>query len=336
LNADGDTPIFSLTDACRAAGTVTPLADRRSRRSLLLWIPVVLAAAVAGWYAGGAIPCIGVAVVGFVVLSLVLARAGRRRHALWKAPFPPTYEKLLLRRIPHYRNLDEAGRELFRQRAKLFLDEVAFHGVGVKVTDGLRLRAVAAAVVPTLGFDEWEWPRLKEIIFRPDGYENGAYEDETGIVTEFEESGMVGTSGAMSGAMMLSSKDLAWEFAHPEEGVNVGFHEFAHLMAAQGLVLAPKDREEWPGLMQSEFARIRRDESLLDEYALLNEDEFFAVASELFFTVPRRFRNWHRKLYAVLTRCYRQDPAAWLDTGEPEPDTPPRRRKRRAKKQPRP
>lgn len=249
-------------------------------------------------------------------------------------PFPPRYEKLLFRRIPHYRSLDEAGRELFRQRVKLFLDEVAFHGAGVTVTDGLRLRAAAAAVTPTLGFAEWEWPRLQEIIFRPEGYEHGAYQDEDGVVTEFAESGMLGISGVMSGSMMLSSQDLLWEFAHPEEGGNVGLHEFAHLMAAQGLVLAEEDRETWADLMQSEFVRIKRGESLLDEYALLNEAEFFAVASELFFTIPRRFRSWHRKLYAVLSRCYRQDPAVWLDTDEPAPDSPPRRRKRRVKKRP--
>ncbi len=184
-------------------------------------------------------------------------------------------------------------------------------------------------MIPTLGFEEWEWPRLKEIIFRPDGYEHGDYQGEDGVVTEYEESGMVGLSGVMSGTMMLSSKDLLWEFAHPEEGVNVGFHEFAHLMAVQGLTLASEDREGWQALMKGESLRIKRNESLLDEYALLNEDEFFAMATELFFTVPRRFRSWHRRLYAALARCYRQDPAVWLDTDEPEPDSPPRRRRRR-------
>lgn len=329
VHSKNSTSAFALSDACRAAGTATPAADSREHRTLLAWTPAILAAGVAANYAGGAIAGAALLVFGFTFWRFFRTRRSRRRRALWNAPFPPQFEKLLLRRIPHYRSLDESGRELFRQRAKLFLDEVAFHGAGAKVTDGLRLRAAAAAVVPTLGFDEWEWRRLKEIIFRPEGYEHGGYQDEDGVVTEYEESGMVGVSGVMSGTMMLSSKDLAWEFAHPEDGANVGFYEFAHLMTAQGLSLAPEDRGGWRALLEAESARIGRGESLLDDYALLNEDEFFAMASELFFTVPLRFRSWHRRLYATLARCYRQDPAVWLDTDEPEPDSPPRRRRKR-------
>lgn len=224
-------------------------------------------------------------------------------------PFPPKHERFLLRRVPQYRCLDESTRELFRRRAAAFLGRVVFHGAGVKVTPALRLLAAAAAVVPTLGFPGWEYTRLHEIIFRPEGYEHGEYQDGDGVVTEFAESGMVGESGVLAGVMMLSSEDLVWEFAHPEEGGNVGFHEFAHAMMDEGLMLAEADRAGWAVLMRAERGRIRRGASLLDEYALLNEDEFFAVSSELFFCVPRLFRQRHRKLYAVLSRCYRQNPA---------------------------
>ncbi len=323
-----DKPPFVLADACLAAGTATPQAEARERRALFARLLFVLALAAAAYYLGGTLVGAGVFLAGFTVWRFCAGKSGRRRQALWKEPFPAAHEKILLRRIPHYRCLDAAGRELFRQRVKLLLAEVVFHGAGAKVTDALRLRAAAAAVIPTLGFDEWEWPDLREIIFRPDGLEHGAYQAEDGLVTEYEESGMVGVPGNMPGTMMLSSRDLAWEFAHPEEGLNVGIHEFVHLMQAEGLALAEADRPGWPELYRAEMRRIRRNASLLDDYALLNEDEFFAVASELFFTTPRRFRNWHRQLYGVLARCYRSDPARWLESGEPEPDRPPRRRRR--------
>ncbi len=330
-----DKPPFSLSPACRSAGTATPRAQARERRVRRAWLCLVPLVAAAAYYAGGWLAGTGVLLAGLALWRLLRSKTGPRRRALWIEPFPAKHEKLLLRRIPHYRSLDPAGRELFRQRVKILLSEVSFHGAGTKVTDALRLRAAAAAVIPTLGFEEWEWPDLREIIFRPDGIENGIYQAEDGLVTEYEESGMVGVPGNMSGTMMLSSRDLAWEFAHPEDGFNVGIHEFAHLMVAEGLALAEADRGGWTELIRREAAEIRRNASLLDEYALLNEDEFFAVASELFFTVPRRFRNWHRKLYAVLARCYHSDPALWLDTGEPEPDRPPRRR-RRGRRRPRP
>ena len=332
MDINSHKPAFALSAACRSAGTATPAADRRERRTRLMGFAAIIPAAGAIAYLAGALAGAAAFAIGLVALGAFGAKTGRRRRALWLAPFPPKREKFLLRRIPHYRSLDEAGRELFRQRTKLFLDEVAFYGADTKITDGMRLRAAAAAVTPTLGFDEWEWRELKEIVVRLDGYEHGSYQSGDGVVTEYAESGMLGVSGVMSGTMMLSSRDLAWEFAHPEDGGNVGFHEFAHLMAAQGMMLAEADRGEWPALMAAESLRIRRNESLLDDYALLNEDEFFAVASELFFTVPLRFRRWHRKLYAVLCRCYRQDPASWLDTDEPEPDSPPRRRRRRGRR----
>lgn len=250
--------------------------------------------------------------LGSAVRRLFGARRSAPESAAPPSEFPAKYEKFLLRNVPHYRCLDEGGRALFRRRAAAFLDTVVFHGAGVKVTPALRLLAASAAVVPTLGFPDWEWPRLREIIFRPDGYEHGSHEDDDGVVTEYAESGMVGVSGILSGVMMLSSEDLTREFAHPEEGGNVGFHEFAHLMADGGLLLAERDRAGWPGLVRAEQARIRRGDSLLDDYALLNGDEFFAVASELFFTVPRLLHRRHRRLYAVLSRCYRQNPARRL------------------------
>ncbi|MDR1534275.1 MAG: zinc-dependent peptidase [Planctomycetota bacterium] len=312
MNAARGKSAFSLPAACLAAGTATPRANRRERQAHLARIPFVLAAAALAFLMGGAPAGAAAFAIGAAAWRAFRPRKGARRRALWKAPLPPGHEKFLLRAIPHYRSLDEPGRELFRQRVKLFLDEVAFHGAGAKVTDGLRLRAAAAAVIPTLGLGEWEWPSLGEIVFRPEGYERGAYQNEDGVVTECVESGLIGVPGCLSGVMMLSSRDLIWEFAHPEGGANVGIHEFAHLMAAQGLDLAGRDRGKWRGLVKAEAARIRRNESLLDEYALLNDDEFFAVASELFFTVPLRFRRRHRQLYGVLARCYRSDPALWL------------------------
>lgn len=320
---------FSLSDACRAAQSVTPQADARERRLFLVWTTPAFILAVAAWHAAGPFAAAAALAGGLAVWWAFRARIGRRRRELWETPLPDAYEKFLSRRIPHYQSLDADGRELFRQRIKLFLDTVPFNGAGVKITDNLRLYAASAAVAMSLGFEEWEWPWLREIIFRPNGYRHGIYEDEGGVVTEYEESGMLGVPGNMAGAMMLSLRDLLHEFHHLEEGANVAIHEFAHLMVAEGLMLAEEDRGKWEGILESEAKRIRRGESLLDSYALLNEDEFFAMSSELFFTVPRRFRSWHRKVYAVLSRCYRSDPAAWLDTGEGMPDRPPKRRKRR-------
>jgi Mlc titration factor MtfA (ptsG expression regulator) len=44
-------------------------------------------------------------------------------------------------------------------------------------------------------------------------------------------------------------------------------------------------------------------------YAATNETEYFAVTSELFFTVPARLREHHPRVYELLVDFYRQSPA---------------------------
>jgi MtfA peptidase len=49
---------------------------------------------------------------------------------------------------------------------------------------------------------------------------------------------------------------------------------------------------------------------LLRAYAGTNQPEFFAVAVEYFFELPREFKQDLPELYAVLSAMLRQDPAA--------------------------
>ncbi|MCC8190659.1 MAG: zinc-dependent peptidase [Planctomycetes bacterium] len=315
-------------------GTATPLAERRDRRLARLTAAAILLvpAGVVAWrLAGPGSACLCLT-VQWALAGLWYHRATavhRRRRRLWAEPLAARDEAVLRARVPHFRALTATGRERFRQRVKLFLAETAIHGADVAVGRRLRLLTAAAAVIPSLGFAEWEWRDLHEVILRARGNPGGGRVEEDGLVTEFAESGMVGDAGVFAGVMMLAADDLLWEFAHPETGDNVGIHEFAHLMARQGLTIAPEDRPGWPALLARERRRIAAGESLLDDYALADQDEFFATASERFFSVPQRLARHHPELYAVLARTYRQDPRGWL----PDPcRTPPRllfgRRKR--------
>lgn len=310
---------FALQPECVKKQSAVPLADLKAARYRIK--AIIFAAVIIG------LPALGFIGENWLVFSLwvgtdaiiayffarTLSKSKAECHRrLWNSPYPIEGEKILLDEIGHFQRLDEPGKDLFRQRGKLFLGETVFHGAGVEVDERLRQYAATAAVIPTLGFPEWDWTELREIIFRPEGSTNASLVLEGGVVAEFDESGMIGETGVFAGVMMLSSEDLFWEFAHPESGENVGFHEFAHLMADKG-ILAEINRDEWNSLYKSEKRRIKRDDSLLDDYALVDEDEFFAVASELFFTIPGQLRREHPALHAVLVRAYRQDPSLWYD-----------------------
>jgi MtfA peptidase len=64
--------------------------------------------------------------------------------------------------------------------------------------------------------------------------------------------------------------------------------------------------------MGTNYRRLRRrgGDPLVRAYAATSETEYFAVTSELFFTVPARLREHHRRVYDVLADFYKQDPAA--------------------------
>jgi len=252
----------------------------------------------------------------------IKATRSTRRRNIWLTPFSSEWEETLSR-IPYAKHLDPERANTLRQRMKLFIAETSVYGAGTyKPSPADTARLAAAAVIPTMGFPEWEWYGLREVILRPGGYDKGEYVDDDGVVSEYEESGMVGEFGVLNGVMMIAPDDLEYEFRHPEDGFNVGFHEFAHLFDAGYGGVAGKvpprgvAKEEWGELVKSEWERISRGESLLDEYALTNEAEFFAVVSEFFFSAPARLRDGHPELYRALSLWYRQDPAAGTDAPE--------------------
>ena len=53
----------------------------------------------------------------------------------------------------------------------------------------------------------------------------------------------------------------------------------------------------------------------LRPYAGTNPGEFFAVATETFFTMPVQMQSARPELYEVLAGYYRQDPAARVVAG---------------------
>jgi hypothetical protein len=57
-------------------------------------------------------------------------------------------------------------------------------------------------------------------------------------------------------------------------------------------------------MMQEELKRIKYGKSDINPYALTNESEFFAVASEYFFSKPDQFQDKHPELYEQLSRIF--------------------------------
>jgi hypothetical protein len=120
---------------------------------------------------------------------------------------------------------------------------------------------------------------------------------------------------------------LAWDAAlrgarDPRDGSNVVIHELAHeidFLDGQADGTPPladgKARREWASAFAPAFlahrARVERGEpSLLSDYAITNEAEYFAVATEMFFEQPRALAKELPAVYAQLREFFRLDLAA--------------------------
>jgi hypothetical protein len=129
------------------------------------------------------------------------------------------------------------------------------------------------------------------------------------------------------GPVMVSWDAAAFQSRNPQLGENVLLHEFAHrLDMLDGLSDGTpplRDAEamaEWVEVCTRTLRVLRAHEepSVLRSYAATNPAEFFAVATEVFFTRPAALREENAALYGVLSDYFRQDPARrW-----PQPITP--------------
>jgi hypothetical protein len=243
-------------------------------------------------------------------LRRAVGRRGERRRAALALEIPQTWLRLLEERYEHYERLPPALRARFDDDIKIFLVEKRITGVGIEVTDELRLLVAASAVTLTLGWPEADWDVLTEVLVYPQDFDRDYTFDSDELAGETHPWGTV----------ILSAPALRESFEYPDDGYHVGLHEFAHLLDVHqtefdGIPtgLGEAKSREWASLVEKEMERIRRGRSVLDEYGAENPVEFFAVAVEAFFEAPRAMRRRHPQLYSTLAEYFRQDPAAWDD-----------------------
>jgi len=205
-----------------------------------------------------------------------------------------------------------AGHMAFQRRElQVFLSEKRITGIGTEVDTTTIVLAGASAIIPIFGFPEWEWDQISEVLIYPSRFNEAfSFDEGEGRHTL----GMVGT-GPMNRIMILVEPDLLAGFRNPNDKRNVGVHEFAHLVDksdghVDGLPGVGLDRQAigpWIELVRRKMAEIASGDSDIDRYALTNEAEFFAVASEYFFERPGVMERKHPELYAMLERVFQQD-----------------------------
>jgi Mlc titration factor MtfA (ptsG expression regulator) len=263
-----------------------------------------------------ALACVLAMAIVVAIVALPLRRR-RRRTRLARAPLPADLGHLL-ERTRAWQRLPLQLRPALAARVQVFLAEREFVGCGgLKVTDAIRIGIAAQACLLVLNRGERLFDELRSILVYPDEFVVGEDFEADGIVTQGRRT-LSGQSWDTS-RIVLSWRDVE----DAGEGYNVVIHEFAHYLDQEAgapngapLLAAAEDYDRWAAVMRQAYQELAAkaaagSDTLLDPYALEDEAEFFAVASETFFELPGELALEHPELYSELARFYRLDPAAW-------------------------
>jgi len=251
-------------------------------------------------------------------MSNWLKRRQRRRISL--EPFPNDWHGVLSRNVAQYALLEPTQRAKLQTDLRILAAEKHWVGCrGLTVTDEIKVTISAQACLMLLGNNRHDYfGRVLSILVYPSTFREGP---EPG-----EEPDMVGMAGR---SFYRGPVILAWDAVLDEGrdcslGSNVVIHEFAHqLDDLDGLVNGTpaletdNDCDTWRRVMTKEYTRLLRDlrkerETFLGDYASTNATEFFAVASERFFTRPSALRRYHPELYGLLAAYYGVEAADWF------------------------
>ena len=234
--------------------------------------------------------------------------------------FPAEWRPKLTYRWPTIGTLGTTEREHLEHLTLTFLGRFRFEAAqGFEITDEMKVLVAAQASLLLLELDDPTldlYSRLTSVILHP---RTVVLRGSHRVGNHLQSDGAQTLAGQAHhrGPVVLAWSTVAFEARHPDRGHNVVMHEFAHqLDMIDGTIdgTPPIDdaatRERWVEVCTRAYRAVRRgDESVLRGYAATDPGEFFAVATETFFTRPAALRDSDPELYDVLRSFYRQDPA---------------------------
>ncbi|MRI58991.1 MAG: hypothetical protein C6H99_05745 [Epsilonproteobacteria bacterium] len=264
----------------------------------------------------------GLMLFGYVAyhIYITLVTDGRYRFYKLFRPFPKRYAKILERSFPFYESLPQNLKRNLEACIMTFIKEKEFIGRGVTIDDEKKVLVAANACLLTVGRDRCEYKHVKTIILYPEAVLKREKIQEGWVVRE-EEKVLLGEAW-QGGAVVLSWSDLQTGDLNPNDGHNVGLHEFAHQIDmedgyADGVPPLPlRLYPKWSKIMSEAYKDLKElyekhKRGFLSAYALTNEAEFFAVATEVFFEQPHRLKKYEPRLYELLKEFYKVDPIQW-------------------------
>lgn len=211
----------------------------------------------------------------------------------------------LIKHVEFYKRLNDIDKYKFGLRLIYFLNNtrvIGHNNYSVTIND--KLLVGASAIIPVFNFPNWRYSFINEVIIYEDYLKLKGFKGFIG--------GLVGY-GLMEGKMILVKKALYKGFSNNTDKINTGIHEFMHIIDKQDGVIdgIPKvlmhrtDIGPWLELIRIKSKEISKQKAKINNYALANQAEFFAVVSEYFFEKPELMEKKHPLLYNTLNKMFK-------------------------------
>jgi Mlc titration factor MtfA (ptsG expression regulator) len=227
-------------------------------------------------------------------------------HQAATAPFPEAWRQILRERVPYYGILKDEERERLEAKIKVFALTKTFSSADdLTITEEMKVVVAAAACRLTMNMPWEHYAQVQHVALREKEF------------TTRDGVHAIGTGGRWK--VTLAWPEVLHGLAVPDDGDNVGYHEFAHALDGADDTMdgeAPGPRSDlyptWAQVIASGRAEVQSalDEDRappIDGYAATNDSEFFAVATEWLFERPRSLRETLPAVYELLSRFYHQD-----------------------------
>lgn len=207
-------------------------------------------------------------------------------------PFPKKLTlhqlSILSTQFDFYKRLPPRHKRYFEHRVATFIERYPFFGKeGIEITDEMRVLISATAIMLTFGMRNYLFTVIDKVIIYPDVY-----------YSSFSDDYHKGEFNPRMRAIAFSWKHFLEGYEISNDNLNLGLHEFAHVVHFQGL----KNTDTSATIFSVTYDEIMEQvqlpsnlKQLVDSnyfriYAYTNEFEFIAVLLEHFFETPERFK----------------------------------------------
>lgn len=209
-------------------------------------------------------------------------------------------QKLILENeFQFFKKLSNKKKIYFEHRVNRFINHYKFIGKEqIIVTDEMMIMIAGTYIMLTFGMRHYLINKFRAIIIYPTAYFSTSNQ-------QYHK----GEFNPIMKAVAFSWKDFVLGHQTTNDNLNLGLHEFAHVLHFHGM----KSNDPSAALFFDEFNKVItyfKDEKLnkmlsvndyFREYAFENQFEFIAVILEHFFETPKLFKSKYPELYQYVS-----------------------------------